>query len=128
MGFPSADSNAVTVLAAGSPCLVQETFKYMLRCVTSEAIPSGEPFAGTQGVRRLMWKKTGLTASPSQALSVPDALAEVSEDLQSLETRFDDNAEPFVQTLNSIITLPNSGSGNPFKVFQHIPLKKQGRL
>ena len=103
----------MTVLAAGSTCLVQDTSINMLRCVTSEAILSEEPIAGNQGVRRLLWKTSGLTTDPSQALTAPDTMAELSEVLPGFNVGFDGNAEPFVQTLTSVLTMPDSFSGNP---------------
>lgn len=124
LGFPTTDSSAVTILAAGSSCLIQETSRNLIECLTSNATPSEEPFAGSQGVRRQLWKTKKFTTEPGQALSIPESVAELSEVLPSFDVGFDDNAEPFVQTLTSILTLPISSSGDPAVSYATLPEKR----
>ena len=128
LGFPTIDSSAVAISAAGSSCLIQETSRKLIECLTSNATPPEEPFAGSQGVRRQLWKTKELTTEPGQALSIPESVAELSEVLPSFDVGFDDNAEPFVQTLTSILSLPINSSGDPAQMSHTQQFQKRGQL
>ncbi len=110
-GFPNSEGSEVTIVAAGSPCLVKESSRSMLRCLTTEAVQLTQPFVGNQGVRRMLWRTNALTTDPDRALSLPDTEANLSENLSAFSAALDDEAVPSVQLLTSILTLPADFSG-----------------